>query len=193
MILGITGKSGVGKTTVGNFFAQRNWEVLNVDQIAHQLYRPYQRVWREVVKRFGEGILKTNDVIDRQKLRMIVFTPGEEAKKALNDLNQIVHPELRRKLKEDIYFLSKKNRNAVVVAALWKELDLFSLCDKVLLVKTEDTLAYDRLHKRDGTTLEAYEAINLSQSDPENPDFIVQNEGDFQSLYKQLNLVVNSL
>ena len=193
MILGITGKIGVGKNTATQFFEQRGWAVLDADEIAHKLYRPYQRVWREVVERFGEGILKKDDVIDRQKLRQLVFGESEETKKALLDLNKIVHPELKRYLKDEIYFLNKKKKNVVVCAALWKELGLFEVCEKVLLIKTGAALAYERVHKREGASFEMFESLDNAQTEPPNADFVVENEGDFQSLYKQLNLILNQL
>ena len=193
MILGITGKIGVGKNAAAQFFGQRGWKVLDADEIAHQLYRPYLRVWRDVVDRFGEGILGKNDVIDRQKLKQIVFQNSPEGQKALADLNAIVHPELKRYLKDEVYFLSKRKLNIVLTAALWKELDLFELCDKVLLIKTGDALAYERLHKREGMSFDMFEHLMQHQSDPEKADFVVENEGDFQGLYKQLNLILNSL
>lgn len=193
MILGITGKCGVGKHTVGLYFGQRDWKILDADKIAHKLYRPYQRVWREVVDRFGEGILTTNDIIDRQKLRAIIFAGTHEAKKSLNDLNAIVHPELKRYLKDEIYYLNKKEKNTVVIAALWEELDLFSLCDKILLVQAGDALAFERVKKRDGTDFDHFESVCSHQSEPENPDYIVKNEEDIKALYMQLNQILTQL
>lgn len=193
MILGITGKIGVGKTTAAQFFEQRGWVVLEADHLAHELYRPYRRAWKQLVDRFGEGILKKNDVIDRQKLKLLVFGNSPESKKALEDLNQILHPELRRTLKDEVYYLQKRHKNAVIVAALWKEVELFELCDKVLLIQSGDALAYERLHKREGLDFDLFESLNATQQDPEHADFIVQNEGDFQALYKELNQIINQL
>lgn len=193
MILGITGKIGVGKDTAAKFFLQRNWVILDADKIAHELYRPYQRVWKQVVERFGEGILKKNDVIDRQKLKQLVFFDDPESKKALKDLNAIVHPELKRHLKDEVYFLDKRQKNVIIMASLWQELGLFELCEKVLLITAGEALAYERVHKRDGMSLEMFDALNAKQENPENPDFTVVNEVDFQTFYKELNLIVNKI
>lgn len=193
MLLGITGKSGAGKHTATQFFEQREWRVLDADKIAHKLYRPYQRIWREVVERFGEGILKKDDVIDRQKLKLIVFGKTEESKKALKDLNNIVHPEIKRYLNDEAYYLKKKKAKTVIVAALWGELGLFDICDKVLVVKAGDALAYDRIKKRDGINYDMYEAYTADQKSPEKADFIVMNEGSFQDLYKELNSVLSQI
>ena len=193
MILGITGKSGAGKHTAAKFFEQRGWKVRDADKIAHKLYRPYQRVWREVTERFGEGILKKNDVIDRQKLKQIVFAKSEEARKDLKDLNAIVHPEVRRVLKDEAYYLGKKKANTVIIGALWEEMSLFEICDKVLLIKADDAMTFERIKKRDGLDLEMYEAYTSDQKEPETPDFVIINEGSFQDLYKELNQIVTRL
>lgn len=185
MILGITGKSGSGKHTAANFLEQKGWEVLDADKIAHHLYRPYTRVWKKITKYFGEDILTGKDVIDRQKLGEIVFKKGNEEK--LQALNSFVHPEIKRHIKDEIYYFNKKKRDAVVIGALWEELELFSLCDKVILVTANEQLAFERVKKRDGITREMYEIRVGRQSHPNKPDFIINNEDKFQEFYKELN------
>jgi len=191
MMILILVKSGAGKHTAAQFFEQKGWKVLYADKIAHKLYRPYQRIWREVVERFGEDILKKDDVIDRQKLKKVVFGKSEEAKKALSDLNAIVHPEVKRYLKDEAYYLKKRKKNTIIVAALWEELGLFDICEKVLLVKAGDALAYERIKKRDGIDFDMYEAYTTNQKDPDKADYTVINEGSFQDLYKELNSVLS--
>ncbi len=193
MILGITGKTGTGKHTAAKFFEQKGWKIFDVDKIAHKLYRPYQRIWREVVDRFGEDILTKDDIIDRQKLKVIVFGQGPESEKALKDLNAIVHPELKRYLKDEMYYQKKRKANVVVVAALWEELNMFELCDKVMLIKAGEALAFERLKKRDGINLDMFETTTAKQKDPENPDITVVNEGSFQDFYKELNSAISQL
>ncbi len=186
MILGITGKTGVGKHTAAEFFEQRGWKVLNADRISHGLYRPYKRVWREVVEAFGEVILNKKDIIDRQKLRALVFAGTEASKKALETLNSIVHPELKRVLKDESYYLSKKKKNTVIVAALWEQIGLFELCDKVLLIRAGEALSFDRLKKRDGIDFDMFERVSGTHSDPPHADFEVVNEGNVRDFYGEL-------
>ena len=193
MIVGITGKSGSGKHTAAKFFEQKGWKVLDADKIAHQLYKPYQRIWRSIVDRFGEGILTKDDIIDRQKLKSIVFGGTAEAKKALKDLNEIVHPELRRVLKDDIYYLRRKKANVILIGALWKELELFELCDVVILIKASEALAYERVRKRDGISFDTYRMVTDNQIEPKNADKIVTNEKTFRDFYKELNSVITQL
>lgn len=193
MILGITGKSGTGKHTAAKFFEQKGWKVLDADKIAHQLYKPYQRIWRDIVDRFGEEILTKDDLIDRQKIKAIVFGKSPESEKALTDLNNIVHPELKRVLKDNTYYLKKRKANTVLVAALWEELGLFELCDHVMLIKTGDALAYERIRKRDGLSFDMYEVTTKKQTEPKNAHVTVVNEGSFQDFYKELNSALTQL
>jgi len=185
MILGITGKSGTGKHTAADFLKQKGWTVLDADKIAHHLYRPYTHVWKAVIKHFGEGILGKKDIIDRQKLGEIVFNPNKQEE--LKELNKIVHPEIKRYLKNEIHYLRRKERNAAVIAALWKEMGLIELCDKVLSISANEDLAFERVKKRDGISEEAYGARTKNQLPLETPDIEVINEEDRQSFYKLLN------
>jgi dephospho-CoA kinase len=187
MILGITGKSGSGKHTAAKYLEDRGWKILDADKISHNLYRPYRRAWRAIVKRFGEGILTKDDTVNRQKLRKIVFGKTPDEKKALKDLNAIIHPELKRFLKNEIHYQRRREKNVAVVASLWKELGLKTLCDKLLLVDAGQAIAYQRIHKRDGIDIEAYEAYTQNQTLPPDPDFVVKNEKGISDFYRELN------
>lgn len=188
MILGITGISGSGKHTAAHFLEGRGWTVLDADKMAHDLYRPYTRVWKAVVKRFGEGILGKNDVIDRQKLSVVVFG-GENPQKtarSLDDLNALVHPEVRRELESRLYLLRRGKEPVAVVAALWKEIGLKELCDKTLQVKADPKTARERVQKRDGITAAVYGKRAERQKPMPDPDWTLENNGTVEELYRRI-------
>jgi len=185
MILGITGISGSGKHTAGDFLKQKGFVILDADKIAHYLYRPYTRVWKGIVEHFGEEILSKDDKIDRQKLSKIVFDPSNP--KELSVLNKITHPEIKRHIKNEIHYLRNKKPNIIVIGSLWKEIGLPEYCDKILLIKADEKLAFERIKKRDGVTQEAFDSRIKNQAPPPSPDFTVVNEGDFKDLYKSLS------
>lgn len=188
MILGITGISGSGKHTAGDFLRQKGWAVLDADKIAHYLYRPYTHVWKAITKRFGNEILNKDDTIDRQKLGAIVFSPAHE--KDLQDLNDIAHPAIKQYIKDEIHNLSRKKPDIAVIAALWKEVGLPEFCDKILVLSTGNETAFERIRKRDGITKDMYEIRIGKQIMPANPDFSIENKGSFQEFYKALNKIV---
>ncbi|MFH0820496.1 MAG: dephospho-CoA kinase [Candidatus Peregrinibacteria bacterium] len=189
MVLGITGISGSGKHTAAEFFAQKQWKVLDVDKIAHYLYRPYTHVWKAIVEAFGENIVGQNDLINRQKLSQIVFDESNPkvVQTQLKKLNAIVHPAIGLYLKDQLHRQFRRGTSVVIVAALWKELDLPELCDKILLIRANPELAFARTQKRDGLTHETYQARIRNQSEPPKPDFVIENKGTLPEFYKALN------
>ncbi|MBN2096047.1 dephospho-CoA kinase [Candidatus Peregrinibacteria bacterium] len=193
MILGITGISGSGKHTAAHYFEQRGWVILDADKIAHHSYRPYTAVWKAVVREFGEGILNQDDTINRVKLGKIVFSASEpeESEKALSKLNQIVHPYMKRRIKNEIHRHFRRQSNIAIVVALWRESDLEDCCEKILLIKADPALRRKRIQGRDGISPETYEMRVKNQTEPPQPDFIVENSGsltDFREKLGQLGL-----
>lgn len=191
MILGITGISGSGKHTAADFFAQRGWKILDTDKIAHNLYRPYTHLWKLVKDHFGEGILGKDDKIDRQKLGAIVF--GDKTGEKIEELNRLTHPEVLRFLENEVHSLNRKNRNAVILGALWKELGMKEVCHKILLIKAGEALTFERIKKRDGVNFDLYEMRIKNQTEIPDPDFTIENEADFQAFYKGLNEIIKTI
>lgn len=73
-IIGITGKSGSGKTVFASLLARKlHCNYIDVDKIGHiALYRP--EILDELCKKFGNEILDENGNLDRKKIGNIVFT-----------------------------------------------------------------------------------------------------------------------
>lgn len=182
MILGITGTSGSGKHTAAEFLAQKGWVILDADQIAHHLYRPYTHVWKAIVKSFGEAVLGQHDHIDRQRLGKRVFTDPKKLKK----LNDIVHPALIHYLTDQLYRHDRRERSVAVVAALWKELKLRDLCNQILLIKIQPELAYRRLQLKEGISRDEFKKRLQNQSIPRNPDFMIENNSSRQAFYQAI-------
>ena len=63
--IGLTGGIGTGKTEVSAILRRLGAEVLNADDMAHQVYRRGAGPWREIVDEFGEEVLAADGEIDR--------------------------------------------------------------------------------------------------------------------------------
>jgi len=191
MVLGITGISGSGKHTAAKYFEKKSWIILDADKIAHYLYRPYTGVWKAVTKEFGENILNQDDTINRVKLSQIVFNPAnpEDSNKALTKLNQIVHPFVKRYIENEIHHQLRRKSNIAIVVALWQESGLEDFCDKILLIKAESGLRSKRIQGRDGITLETYKMRIKNQTEPTEPDFVIENNGTMEELNAELNQI----
>ena len=92
--VGLTGGLGSGKSTVAGFFRELGAFHLDGDAIANEVTAPGGAAERDVVARFGHGIVGAGGAIDRKALARIVFADP----KALADLNAIVHPKVREEI-----------------------------------------------------------------------------------------------
>jgi len=198
LILGVTGGYGTGKTTVAGFFRQFGAKVIDADKIAHDLIKPGTNVYKEIIKYFGKGILKKNKCINRNKLAEIVF--GRD--KDINKLNQIMHPEVKKIIKEQI----KQNPPIpppckrgdeggifpiiVLDVPLLFETSLDKLTDKVVVVKAKREKQFERLLK-DTDLHKKWILLRINAQMPlsekvRRADFIIDNNGTVEQTRNQV-------
>ena len=93
--LGITGRSGCGKSTVTAVFAGHGVPLADADQISREILLPGSPLLPALAERFGADILKADGTLDRRLLADRAFaTP--EGKAALDGLT---HPEIVRRIR----------------------------------------------------------------------------------------------
>ncbi len=118
-ILGLTGGIGSGKSTVAAMLAERGARIIDADRVAHEVYAPGTEGHDLVLERFGPSVLAEDGSIDRSKLGALVF----DDKRALADLNAIVHPLVRKEVARRLLEAERDDPDCVVVieAALMVE------------------------------------------------------------------------
>ena len=95
MTLGITGRSGCGKSTVTAVFAARGVPLADADQLSREILLPGSPLLPRLAERFGADIIKEDGTLDRRLLADRAFaTP--EGKAALDALT---HPEIVRRIR----------------------------------------------------------------------------------------------
>lgn len=140
MILGITGGTGCGKTTLLKVIEEMGGLVLDCDAIYHQLLTTDKHLLAAIETRFPGTV--ENGQLQRKKLGSIVFSD----KNALLDLNKITHSAIRE---EVLRRLKTAPKLAAIDAIALFEGELADLCDMTVAVTapTEDRVR--RLMKRD--------------------------------------------
>ena len=145
MIIGITGGTGCGKTTLLNEIKAAGGLVLDCDAIYHMLLQTDPRLLQEIETRFPGTV--ENGQLQRKKLGAIVF--GDKA--ALLDLNRITHGAVKA---EVLRQLACKPALAAIDAIGLFEGDLAPLCDVTVAVTAPTEARIQRLMARDGISEE---------------------------------------
>ena len=145
MIIGITGGSGCGKTTLLNMIREAGGLVLDCDAIYHQLLVSDKVMLSAIEERFPGTV--EDGVLNRKKLGSIVFSDRQ----ALLDLNRITHGAVRQ---EVLRRLAEKPRLAAIDAIGLFEGGLAELCQVTVAVTASEELRVRRLMERDGISEE---------------------------------------
>ena len=180
MILGITGGTGCGKTTLLNEIGHRGGLVLDCDAVYRDLLTRDTALLEAIEARFP-GVVAAGK-LERKKLGAIVFAD----EKALLDLNTITHGAIKA---EVLRRLAGGPALAAIDAIALFEGGLAALCDTTVAVTAPRAERIERLMKRDGITREYAEKRIDAQKDEsffrENCAHVLVNDGTAEQFRDQ--------
>ena len=176
MILGITGGTGCGKTTLLNLLKDRGGLVLDCDAIYHDLLKTDERLLAAIESRFPGTVV--DGTLQRKKLGSLVFSDPQ----ALQDLNAITHGAVKT---EVLRRLEANPGLAAIDAIALFEGGLAPLCDVTVAVTAPREDRIVRLMARDGISREyAAARIDAQHTDcwfRERCDYVLENTGEFDA------------
>ena len=190
-VVGVAGGVGSGKSSVANWVAQHAIvTVIDADRIGHQVLL-LPSVKTALCKRFGNQIIGDDGQIVRSLLAHQVFGPSAEQQAARHDLEQIVHPEIRREIHDQIEEAAERKDSAVLLdAAVLLETGWRELCDILVFIDTPDELRASRVKETRGWEKEELHRRESSQwslqKKRESADLIVVNDRDLESAGRQM-------
>lgn len=192
MIVGLTGGIASGKSTVSNYLKNKNYKIFDADLIAKEISQK-KEVEEEIVSNFGVSILdESTNKIDRKKLKKAVF----EDEKKLNILNSIIHPKVYSFF-ENIKIRSEKEEVIIFDVPLLFESGMDKLCDKIVLVSSDDKIKIARMIKRDMIDEKlAEKIISVQMSDVEKikkADIVIENNGSLEELFSKIERFCENL
>lgn len=163
LILGLTGKTGAGKSTVAAYLEKKGCFVIDGDKAAREIVLPSSPALRELAQAFGEDIILADGSLDRKELARRAFTSRDKTEL----LNSITHPHIKRRFEELIAEGEKRGFDvAVIDAAALLESDCRQLCEKIIVVHADEKLRLQRILARDKiTTEQAVTRINGQRED----------------------------
>ena len=176
MIIGITGGTGCGKTTLLTEIQKLGGLVLDCDAIYHDLLTRDTKLLSAIEGRFP-GVVEDGR-LNRKKLGAIVFAD----EKALQDLNAITHGAIRE---EVLRQLESRPRLAAIDAIALFESGLAELCDRTVAVTAPTETRVKRLMARDSIP-EDYARSRIAAQHDENwfrerCDEILENNRDLDA------------
>lgn len=157
IVIGLTGRIGAGKSTVAARFAAHGAGVIDADRIAHEVLEE-DDVRREVVERLGPRVLGEDGRIRRRAVAEMVFGPTPEHARALEALEAVVHPRVRRRIAAELAAARRQaaerpgRRDVVVLdVPLLVQSGWDASCDLVVVVECAEEVRRARLAARGWT------------------------------------------
>lgn len=183
--IGLTGGIGSGKTTVSTYFESLGVPVIDADVISRQLTQKEGAAYSKILSHFGNSILNSNEEIDREKLRNIIFNNNSEKKW----LENLLHPFIRNTMRDAITRVTYPY--CICVIPLLAESTGIDFIDRVLVVSTSVEAQIERAKKRDSTNeINIQKIIDSQVSNKARlqiADDIILNDSNLASLEKKAN------
>ncbi len=159
-LIGITGKTGTGKSTIATILAQKlGGQYVDIDKIGHQATSD-PIITKKLCDIFGNELLDANGTINRKKLGNIVF--GDTNKMQI--LTDITWEYMEHKLD---YILLQKQQFSIFDWALLPKVKYWDMCDMKILIVSDDIVRRKRILERDHISeeyLEKRESATLDYS-----------------------------
>ncbi|MEK4349623.1 dephospho-CoA kinase [Paenibacillus sp. FSL R5-0475] len=195
MIIGLTGGIASGKSTVSALLVSKGARLVDADVIAREVMLPGHEVLAAAVKQFGSEILSSDGTLNRGKLGDIVFQDPA----ALQALNNLTHPAIRREIKERMNSMEEEDpkKLTIVDIPLLFESGLENMFHEILVVYVPREVQIARLMERNGFSIEQAEARLNAQMDIEakrnKADYIIDNSGELAHTEQQVAVLWDRL
>jgi dephospho-CoA kinase len=183
--VGLTGGIGAGKSEVSRRLASYGAVVIDADAVAREVVEPGTPGLAEVVREFGQDVLRADGTLDRDLLGERVFADESLRVK----LNAIVHHRVGARMAE----LEREAGEAAIVVLdipLIAENNLAGSFDLVVVVDVPPRLQMERLMRERGMSRASAEARMQAQASREErlaiATIVVDNSGSLAELDREV-------
>ena len=182
-VVGLTGQTGAGKSTVSKVFADNGFAIIDADKVARTVVEKGSPCLAEISDFFGEGILRADATLDRRALAAIVFSD----KTKLDSLNTIIYPYITGEILRQIREHSSNGEKLILLdAPTLFESRADDFCEIIISVLADPELRENRITVRDGLTSDEARKRMNSQLDEEffrsHSDYIISNNGSLETV-----------
>ena len=173
---------------------------IDADTIAHDLMRPGEKVYDEVVQKFGNEILNPDKTVNRAKVAALAF---DKRRPRIYELNRIMHPEVIERYESWMEEIRGREPDAIAIleAALVLEAGLRRRFDRIVVVTCKPQQRIERWAQRfnlDAETAKAEVTRRMMAQAPDEAkiqaaDYVIDNSGSPDETRKQVQKVFDAL
>lgn len=185
MIIGLTGQTGAGKSTVCGVLKEKSMAIIDCDKVSREVTEKGSPLLKKLAEAFGKDILFEDGSLNRRYLAELAFSAPQKTQL----LNSITHPEIINAIKDKISCMP--NEYIVLDAPTLFESGADKLCDKIIAVVADEKMRKNRIINRDSlnenqanSRLSAQKADDFYKS---RANALIYNNGTFGELKKSIN------
>ncbi len=151
-LVGLTGKTGAGKSTVSAYLREKGAYIIDGDFVAREILETDKSLLPRLCEAFGWDIFENDGkTLNRKALARKAFSTPENT----SLLNSIMHPAINSEIKKQAKKAFDEYNTVIVDAAAIIESGFADECDILLVVHAPEGVRKERIMKRD----------NLSEDD----------------------------
>jgi dephospho-CoA kinase len=198
--IGLTGGIASGKSLVSRMFVDLGAHCIDADEIAHELMRPGEAVYDEVVQKFGNEILNPDQSVNRAKVAELAF---DKRRPRIYELNRIMHPEVIKRYESWMEEIRRREPEAIAIleAALVLEAGLRRRFDRIVVVTCKPQQRIERWAQRfnlDPETAKTEVTRRMMAQAPDEAkiqaaDYVIDNSGSVEETRNQVERVYETL
>lgn len=192
-IIGVTGNSGAGKTSVCSILKEKyHISIIDADEVARKLSKKGNPYLQAIANNFGEEILDENGELKRKELAKLIYEQEEKR----NTLNRLTFLYVVEEIKRRITELSSK-KTVAIDAALLLESGLDKICDMTIGLVAIEEDKVERICKRDGISKKMAKkrlAIQMPEEElKKRVNYVIINDGSKLTLEKEIEKIISKV
>lgn len=193
-IIGLTGRSGCGKSTVAQAFRAAGIPCGDADAVSRRIYDPGSPLLEKIAERFGADLILEDGTLNRRALANRAFADPQ----GTADLTAMTHPEIFRRLQLQIDAAREEGNGCFLLdAPVLIGSDFEKKCDIIVVVTAPYDSSVERICRRDGIDVQAAQRRLAAQLPEqvltEHADYVLCNDGSLDQLRQKARRLVEEL
>lgn len=195
LLIGLTGQTGAGKTTVSGYLQSLGYRVIDADVVARHVVAKGSECILELALAFGPEVILPDGTLDRQRMGDLIFADKEKRAQ----MGKIIFPYIQAAIFGEVERMRSDGGAPIIFldAPTLFESGTHESCDLIISVIAPVDIRLARIIARDKITEQrAHTRIKAQQDDDfyiSRSHYIIRNEGDLGQLREKLDAVIGKI